>query len=309
MSSSPSGPPTSFAHPDAAVAALCDLVESVETETVPWPQAAGRVLAEEVRLDRPSPACDVSAMDGYAVRLAEVARGTLPIRGEVQAGRPAEAMPAGAAVRIFTGAMIPPGAEAVIPREQVIEQEDHIDLPDGISVQEAQYIRRCGENGRPGRVLAEPGRLITPPVLAAIAACGMTAVRVHRVLRVGIVVTGGEVCAVGDTPEPWRLRDSNGPALIGLLAGPVWLESLPPHHVTDQPEAIAQSVTEALNHCDALLLTGGVSAGNYDHVPAVLRGLGLRVVFHKLTIRPGKPVLGAIDAAGRPVLGLPGNPV
>ncbi|MCC7409768.1 MAG: molybdopterin molybdotransferase MoeA [Phycisphaeraceae bacterium] len=296
-------------HHDTATAALCELVTPVPRQSVACSQAAGLVLAEPILLDRPSPACDVSAMDGYAVHMADLTLQVLPVHGEVEPGVPAEAMRPGAAVRVFTGAMIPAQTQAVIPREEVIELDGAIRLPPGQEVRTGQHIRRRGENGLAGRVVIEAGRVLASPMLAAVASCGRASIRVHRPLRVGILVTGGEVLDVHATPEPWQLRDGNGPALAGLLTGPVWLAPLPPRHVPDEPAAITQAVTELLEQCDALLLTGGVSAGDHDHVPAVLRELGLRIVFHRLAIRPGKPMLGAVDAVGRPVLALPGNPV
>jgi len=296
-------------HPDEALSALGDRVQAVGVESIPWSRAAGRILAEPILLDRPSPACDVSAMDGYALRMSDLGNGRLPVSGEVQAGVRASPGGVGTAVRVFTGAMIPPGSEAVIPREQLEEQGEHIVLPPELDVVAGQHIRRRAENGRAGNVVAEPGQVITSPILAAVAACGRSTVLVHERVRVGILVTGGEVLTVEHQPEPWQLRDSNGPALLGLLNGPAWLQPVGLRHAGDDLEVIARAIRERLEDCDALLLTGGVSAGDHDYVPAALRDLGMEIVFHQLAIRPGKPVLGATDSAGRVILALPGNPV
>ncbi|MCC7204906.1 MAG: molybdopterin molybdotransferase MoeA [Phycisphaeraceae bacterium] len=300
---------TSWPRPDAALTALCDLVQPMPTRTITCAEAAGLVLAESIHLDRPSPACDVSAMDGYAVRLTDRSQDQLPVHGEVQPGEPAPTMPPGMTVRVFTGAMIPGQAQAVIPREQVMELPGAIRWSPGLEVRAGQHIRRQGENSPAGRVATEAGRVLTSPMLAAIAACGAAEVRVHMPVRVGVLITGGEVLDVHASPDPWQLRDANGPALLGLLTGPAWLTPLAPRRVIDDPRAIERSIRELLDQCDALLVTGGVSAGDHDHVPSVLSDLGMRIVFHRLTIRPGKPVLGAVDGAGRPVLALPGNPV
>jgi len=299
-----------LSDPAEALARLCERVEPVGTESIDTFQAAGRVLAQGIILDRPSPACDVSAMDGYAVRVADIAGGgELAVGGEVKAGMSGVPLEPGRAVRIFTGAMVPSGAEAVIPRELLIERGETVSVPAGLGVKMGQYIRRAGENGMPGRQLAGPGCVVTPPLLAAAAACGLTDVCVRRRVGVAIIVTGGEVMSVAATPKPWQLRDCNGPALLGLLASACWIDAMPVVYVQDDRDAIAAAITSALTRCDALLITGGVSAGDYDFVPGVLDDLGVMTIFHRLAIRPGGPVLGAVDRAGRPILALPGNPV
>jgi len=296
-------------NPDEALAALCTRIEPTPHETIPWSVATDRVLAESIRLDRPSPACDVSAMDGYAVRSAGLPVPSLDVVGDIEPGREAAPLPHHSALRIFTGAMIPAGADAVIPREQVREHEDRIELPPDLKVTFGQHIRRQGENAAAGAPTCEPGGLITPARLAAIASCGQASVRVHRRVRVGVLVTGNEVKPVDATPEAWELRDSNGAALLGMLSHVGWIEPLAPQHVGDERSKLCERIATMLDRCDALCITGGVSAGDHDYVPGVLRELGCEIVFHKLAIRPGKPMLGAIDPEGRPVFGLPGNPV
>lgn len=295
--------------PDEAVAALHREVQYIETETVNWQQSCGHVLAQSIRLDRPSPACDVSARDGYALRIADATKGTVPVHASIQAGQQARDIPEGAAIRIFTGAAVPTQADAVVPREQVGEEGPCIGLPGHLEIRDGQHIRRRGENGRAGDLAVEPGRVIDGPVLASLAAVGMTQVHVHRRVRVGILITGGEVLGIDEQPKPWQLRDSNGPALHGLLGILPWLEPMAPRYINDQPDAIRTAVEQLLAECDALILTGGVSVGDHDDVPSVIRDIGSKIIFHRLPIRPGKPVLGAVDRSGRPILGLPGNPV
>lgn len=304
-----SGGAAALMQPGAAIEALRARVRPVEAERIAWHLAAGRVLAEPVVLDRPSPACDVSAMDGYALRVADLERGALPVTGEVEPGVRAGRLEPGEALRIFTGAMVPEGAEAVVPREQVNESADRIAFPDGLSVRAGQHIRRRGENAEAGAEVCGPGCVVTPGRLAALASCGHGRVLVRRVVTIGVIVTGNEVWGVDQSPPAWALRDSNGPALLGMIGEAAWARVEGPVSVRDQPEAVREAASSMLARCDALVLTGGVSAGDHDCVPDVLRDLGCEVLFHKLAIRPGKPVLGAIDQAGRPVLGLPGNPV
>jgi molybdopterin molybdotransferase len=205
--------------------------------------------------------------------------------------------------------MVPPGTEAIIAREQLREGDARISVPSDLVVRPGQHIRRAGENAAAGTILATEGTPITAPVLAAIGACGMITVSVYKQVRVGLLVTGGEVRRTDEAPAPWCLRDANGPALTGLLAPLPWATVAPIVQVADEPAALATDMAALLAECDALLVTGGVSAGDYDYVPETIRRLGHRTVFHHLAIRPGKPVLGALTADGRPILALPGNPV
>lgn len=299
-------PPSTAAD---AAALLAAHIRPVETESIPSLEATLRILAQPITLDRPSPACDVSAMDGYAIRLADRAHTTLPIAGEVQPGLHAPPLPLRSALRIFTGAMIPNGADAVIPREHLHEAPDHIRIPDDLALSPGQHIRHRAENAQAGSRITAPGRLLTPPRLAAAASSGHTALTVHRRIRLGILTTGNEVLRASDHPEPWQLRDGNGPALYSMLAAQPWIDPLPPRHSDDDPRAMRDAIAQLINDCDAVILSGGVSAGDHDHVPSIIRELGCRILFHKLPIRPGKPVLGAVTTDGKPILGLPGNPV
>lgn len=302
-------PSFAFDSPAAAVEAMVARLQALSTESVTLRGAFGRCLAQDILTDRPSPACDVSAMDGYAVCMADLHKGQLAVSGENAAGQPPGTFTRGAAMRIFTGAPIPDGADAVIPREQVDEQTDAIVFgPDPI-VRPGQHIRRCGENGAKGSVVATAGSLVTPVIASALAAFGADAVQVHRRVRLAVLVTGDEVREAGEPVEPWQLRDSNGSALETMFCRPVWIDWRGREHVKDDPVDLRNALGRYLDEVDALLMTGGVSMGDHDYVPRVLTELGCDQVFHKLPIRPGKPALGAIGLRGQVVLGLPGNPV
>jgi len=294
-----------------AIASLRARISPVDTEIIPAEAAIGRALAQDVVPDRPSPPCDVSAMDGYAIRTPIQPGRTLRVLGEALPGRPAPAMPhdLDAAIRIFTGAPVPRDATTVVQREWFDERAENVTLHPDREVREGSNIRRKGENGEPGEVVCSAGKPIGPSVLSAMSSCGMTSVRVRRPLRVGVLVTGDEVLAANESPEEWSLRDSNGPALLAMLSGCPWISRVERRHAGDEKQSTTDAVQTLLDTNDALIVTGGVSAGDHDHVPSVLADLGIEIIFHKLAIRPGKPVLGAIDPSGRPVLGLPGNPV
>jgi len=300
--------------PASAVARLADRLTPVGSETVAWSAAVGRVLAEPLIADRDSPPIDVSAMDGYAVRLADLAAGgasTLPVAGEARIGCAPPDMPSGCAFLIVTGAPVPAGADAVIRREDVDEQRDRVTIPAGMTPSAGQYIRRGGENLRRHKVVLPAGVIVTPSVAGAMAAFGLREPRVRRRVCVSVIVTGDELLApdADKDPEPWQLRDGNGPALLAMMSGVPWLEPRLALRVPDHPDRIVTALGEQLHDCDAVLLTGGVSMGDCDYVPAAVTRVGAEILFHRLPMRPGRPMLGAVGPDGQAILGLPGNPV
>ena len=299
-----------YAAPDEAIAALLEELSPVGTESLSLADAAGRVLAEQIVADRDSPPCNVSAMDGYAVRLTDLSQSSLPVAGEAVIGQPPPKLPAGKTMRIFTGGPVPDGADAVIRREDVDEQPETIALRiDANAIEPGQNVRRTGENLQAGHVVVEPGVLIDASVMSAAASFGAARINVYRRARVGIIVTGDELHDVASHPQPWQLRDSNGPTLMAMLSAAPWLTLNPAQRVADDAQALSEVLGQALADCDAVILTGGVSMGDHDHVPQVVADAGAQIVFHKLPIRPGKPLLGAVGPAGQAVVGLPGNPV
>jgi len=300
-----------FDSPGAALEAMLARIEPVGVEQVGLDGAGGRVLAGDLRADRPSPACDVSAMDGYAVRLSDLSSGTIPVAGVIAIGREPQALPVGAALTIVTGAPVPAGAEAVIKREDVEESPGRIEFDTAVAsgVKGGQNIRRRGENLDAGALVCAGGRLVTPAVAGALATFGVVTPGVFTNVRVGVVITGDEVVDPGETPDQWRLRDSHGSVLRTMLCARGWIELVSMARARDDADSILDAARAALGSCDALILTGGVSMGDHDHVPDVVRGLGAEVVFHRLPQRPGKPALGAVAAGGKPVFGLPGNPL
>lgn len=294
-----------------AVAAVGERISPVRHEQIDWSDAPGRVLAARTRLDRPSPACDVSAMDGYALSFLQTHNRPLRVHSTSTPGVQAPPMPddADAVVRIFTGAMVPRGTRAIVQRELVIESGQTITLTEKATLREGQNIRHAGENAPADLSFAEPGAIVTPGVLAGLAACGHERLSVYRPLRVAVLVTGDEVLPIDTKPEPWQLRDSNGPALRAMLASIPWIGTITHTTERDHHNTLRNTAQQLIESHDALLVTGGISAGDHDHVPAVLREIGVKKVFHKLAIRPGKPVFGGVTPDGKPVMGLPGNPV
>lgn len=302
--------PTPVNSPAAAVDLMLARIHPLATERVPLHHAAGRILAEPITADRDSPAIDVSAMDGYSVRLADLAVGALPVAGEVRIGVTPPPQPANAALRIVTGAPIPAGADAVIKREDVGESPDHISLsPVALATKPGANIRRRAENAAAGKRIASAGILITAPIAAALASFGRANPLVFRCVRIGILTTGDEILDVSDSPKPWQLRDSNGPALATFFASHPWAQIAAPRTSHDDPDSLRKSFHTLLQSSDAVIATGGVSMGDRDFIPQVIRNLGAEVLFHKVPQRPGRPILGASLPDGRPIFGLPGNPI
>ena len=297
--------------PAVAERLLCDRISIIATETLDLADAAGRVLAQPLLADRPSPAIDVSVMDGFAVRLADVSSAPIRVMGDSVIGHAPAIFPATGCLRIVTGAPLPPGADCVVRREDVSEADGAVRiLPDAIpNIKPGINVRRRGENALDGALVVESGSVVTPAVAGALASCGAVSVLVFRRVRIGVLTTGDEVLPPSQFPEPWQLRDSNGAALAALCSTNPMVEAVQSGHAPDDPAQLRAAAAALLESCDALFLTGGVSMGHRDFVPSVLADLGVQPLFHKVPQRPGRPLLGAVSRRGQPVLALPGNPV
>jgi molybdopterin molybdotransferase len=294
--------------PQTAVGRLLRRLAPVTTETVSLERCEGRVLATAVVSDRPSPAVDVTAMDGFAVRMADAA-GEVAVSAEVGIGQQPPPLTPGTAVRIFTGGAIPDGAEAVIKREDVAEKGSSIVIGPEVTVEVGQHIRRAGENLAAGVDVVGPGVEVSATIAAALATFGINNPTVYRKVRIGTIATGDEVVAPSDKPTQWQTRDSNTSAVTALFGARSWIELVSSERRVDNRELLAKSLGDQLDRCDAVFLTGGVSMGDYDFVPEVITGVGGEIVFHRLRQRPGGPLLGAIGPSGQAIIGLPGNPV
>ena len=272
-------------------------VVPVASESVPLAEATGRWLAEAARAVRAAPPSTCSAMDGYAVRSTDAAgRAALPVRQVVYAGELPAPLAAGEAARIFTGATLPEGADAVVREEAARIEGGLVRFRD--TVRTGENVRRAGEDVPAGGLALPPGTFVGPRQEALLAAVGADPVVVRRRARVAIVSTGDEVVS-GRTP------DSNGAALEGLVRG-LGAEVVR-RAAGDRLEAVSEALAGALAACDAVVTVGGVSVGERDLVPAALEGLGAAIRVHGVPMKPGKPFLFAL-AGERPVFGLPGSP-
>ncbi len=294
---------------EAAIAKLAEKLAVVSSERVAIDHIHGRILAEDVLADRDSPPLDVSAMDGFAVRIGDLSTSSLPVQATTAAGTAPLSLLAGQAIRIFTGAPVPAEADCVVRREDTVESEQLVEFtvpPSSLLV--GQNIRRQGENSRRGTVVLPAGTRMDAATIGAVASFGPREVPVHRKVRVAILNTGDELAEPGSAVADWQIRDSNGPTLAAWLATMPWVEVVARLRIDDSLAAVREALRLRLVDCDAILLTGGVSMGDTDFVPAAIDALGGETVFHRLPIRPGKPILGA-NLDGKLLLGLPGNPV
>ncbi len=300
----------------AALANVLAHARPLAPEIVPLtPALLGAVLAEDVRSDLDMPPYDKAMMDGYAVRMADLpeGRGELSVIEEVNAGQaPRLALANKQATRIMTGAPIPPGADAVVMVERtrgIADGRVHIDDP---SLVPGRNILTRGREMRRGDTVLLAGAVLRPQEFGLLATVGRTTAAVVPSARVAVLSTGDEVVEAAETPGPSQIRNSNGPMLLAQIARAGGL----PHYLgvaRDRLDSLRPLVAEGLNS-DVLLLSGGVSAGKLDLTPGVLEEAGVVAHFHKVEMKPGKPVLfGTRERPdGRPptlVFGLPGNPV
>ena len=291
----------------AAAKALAAATPVAEAETVDLLAANGRVLAADVEATRDLPPFDASAMDGYAVSLDDL-RGLgpwrLPITGRIAAGdTPAQSF--SGAVRILTGASVPQGVDAVIMQEKCRVEGDVVIIDERPGA--GRNIRRAGEDVRRGDRLVEAGAVVTAQQLALLAGQGVASVEVARKVRIGLISTGSELAEPGQPLLPGQIFNSNRIMLRAALEPCRWAEVIDFGIVPDTREAIAAVLAEASERCDAVVTTGGVSAGEEDHVTWAVGSGGGSLDVLKVAMRPGKPVkVGKLGDAL--FLGLPGNP-
>ena len=270
-------------------------------------QAGGRPLGRDIVATISHPRFDNSAVDGYAISRAEdAAEGTLlRVEGSVAAGsRTPAPIAGGTAARIFTGAPLPPNCYGIAMQEDVNEEGGlFVTLEEPIA--HHQHIRRAGQDFRAGDILAEAGTDITPGVIALIASQGLLEIEVYEPPRVGVIATGDELVPAGRLLEPHHVVDSNTPMLAyqAELAG---AKSTRQQLVRDDPLELTDVLERASHDCDLVIVSGGASVGEHDHLSHVVSKLG-KILFHGVAMRPGKPVLFA-ELRKTFVLGLPGNP-
>jgi molybdopterin molybdotransferase len=274
--------------------------------------ALGRVLAEDVLAGAAVPPFDSSAMDGFAVRASDVAQANaaspvaLSVLGESRAGSPStREVDGGQAIRISTGAVLPPGADAVVRVEDAQARDGVVEVLRAVG--SGHDVRRAGEDIRAGATVLRRGTTLGAAELGVLASLGFGRVRCTPAPRVAVLVTGDELLAPGEEPRPGAIRDTNShtiPALVRCAGG----EAHRVERVGDDLDSTIAALRRAHGDADMILICGGISVGAHDHVRPALERLGAREAFWGVALKPGRPTwFGSLDRT--PVFGLPGNPV
>ncbi|WP_319546116.1 gephyrin-like molybdotransferase Glp [Ruegeria conchae] len=293
---------------DDALALLRDRLTVVTgVESAPLMQAAGRILAEDVQAKRSNPPQPNTAVDGYGFA-GPVADGpcVLPlVEGRAAAGVPfGGKVPSGHAVRVLTGAALPEGVDTVVLEEDVTLDQGHIAFRGPLK--KGANARKAGEDVVEGALALPAGRRLTPADLALLSAIGLAEVSVYKVLRVGVLSTGDELVEPGDIAAPGQIYDANRPMLLSLVER-MGFEPVDLGSAEDSREALEDHLDQAARRVDVILTSGGASAGDEDHVSALLQEAGAMQEW-RIALKPGRPLaLGMWDQT--PVFGLPGNPV
>ncbi len=293
---------------EEALARVLDGVTTLPTEEIPIGEAHGRVLAGTLASRRTQPPADLSSMDGYAVQAADIVTvpANLRLIGESAAGKPFDGtMRAGETVRVFTGSVMPQGAEQVVPQENVGRNGDQVTIN---SPPKSKFVRRQGLDFKAGQVMLETGHRLNARDIGLLAAMDYARVTVARRPRVAILPTGDELVAPGTGDAPDRIVASNPHALAALIrqenAEPIDLGIVP-----DKLELITVAIARARElQADVLVTLGGASVGDHDLIAPALAQAGIPLSFHRIAMRPGRPMLLGLASDMR-VLGLPGNPV
>lgn len=305
---------------DTAEAQILNLVVPLDSrrdrQVISLPQATGRILAESILSPLPFPHWDNSAMDGYAVRYEDVAATTaaapvkLTVVEEIPAGKsPQKFVDSGQAARIFTGSMVPRGADTIVIQENAQRDRDQVQILSAPAPK--AFVRLQGDYVQAGDQLLTTGCKLTPAEIAVLAATQHAEVTVYRRPRVAILSTGDELVSLQDALQPGQIVDSNQYALAALVqqAG---ADPLCQGIIRDDPQQLKAAIAQAIEQADLVLSSGGVSVGDYDYVDEILAALGATLHIRSVAVKPGKPLTVATlpySATSKLYFGLPGNPV
>lgn len=283
---------------------------ALETVVVPLNAAVGCVLRQSVQAERDQPPFDRVMMDGICVSFADFDGGLrrFPIQSTQAAGDPAHTLETGKCIEIMTGATLPHGADCVVPVERIGVDDGIAEIEADYNPEQRQFIHARGSDHVKGAELLLPGTRISPMNVAIIASCGLAEVSVSASPNISVISTGNELVPAGKPIEAHQIRLSNGPAVIAMLNEHGY-NNCEHDHIIDDKQLLKERIAEHLDNTQVLILSGGVSMGKADFIPQVLDELGVRVVFHKISQRPGKPMWFGVGPSNQVVFALPGNPV
>ena len=282
------------------------------TEECALSTAHGRVLRADLRADRDLPPFDRVTLDGYALRAKAAAAGRREfiLEATQAAGmRPFVLGPAAdACIEVLTGAVLPEGADCVVPYEEAEKHGERVRIFPAVTVSAGRAVHRRGSDHPAGEVIVSAGTRISGREIAVAAAIGASQLTVARIPKIAVVATGDELVEVGDAVAPHQIRRSNDHALRAALslAGYPWVERF---HLHDMRHEIEHMLWHIIAEFDVVLITGGVSKGKFDFLPAELDAQGVKKIFHGVAQRPGKPLWFGLTPDAKPVFALPGNPV
>ena len=293
-----------------ALQAVLDQRHAYGTEEITLSKSIGRHLAEDIFTDRDAPPFDRVMMDGIAIQLGHIEnpfQSSYAIQGIQAAGAPKmELLGPDHCLEVMTGAILPAGADTIIPYEE-IEIKDgnaHIQLEKAAK----RYVHYRGSDSKKGEKIISKGKLLTAADIGILATVGKATVSVAKLPSVAIVSTGNELVDVDQAPLPHQIRKSNVHSLWAALAQQGIHGEM--YHINDDKEALQKTLSKLIEEFDVLLLSGGVSKGKFDHIPAVLDDLGVKKLFHRVAQRPGKPFwFGHHDKQSTKIFAYPGNPV
>ena len=284
------------------------------SEAIDFAAASGRVLRQPVRAERDQPPFNRVTMDGIAVKYDVLLQGATRFRisGTQHAGDPAAVLPDDLAdphcIEIMTGAVLPVGSDCIIPVERITQSNGFADVEPAYRAERNQFIHAQGSDHRQGVEVLAPGSVVSPTEIAIIASCGLQRVEVSKQPVIRVISTGNELVPAGKPLKAHQIRLSNGPALIAMLKRQGF-HNCRHEHLLDDPETLRTAIGQQLREAGVLILSGGVSMGKADYVPGVLTDLGVTMVFHKISQRPGKPMWFGMGPDSQAVFALPGNPV
>jgi molybdopterin molybdotransferase len=281
-----------------------------DSESISANSSTGRILRQSVVAERDQPPFDRVMMDGIAVRFSDIENGgnDFPIQATQAAGDEQLSLEGGKCIEIMTGASLPEGADCIIPVERISVRDGSASLEADYAAKQWQFIHARGSDHKCGSELLSSGKRVSPMDIAVINSCGLTDVDVSESPAIRVISTGNELVPAGEPIEPHQIRLSNGPALIAMLTEHGYGDT-EHDHIVDEPELLKEKIAEHLENSDVLILSGGVSMGKADYIPQVLAELGVKVVFHKISQRPGKPMWFGVGPGKQAVFALPGNPV